>query len=153
LIPFRAQKEANMSGRRLRAMGATTLTVTFAVMVVGGGASASSNAVPQSIVGCWKRHVPALPVGTSAGVWLVQITRAGRLNAYPPGTTNCGGSADFASTVTVAGSRFTIGKVPVCVLPGAYSWKATATTLTLHTTSDPSCSPRRILFSGVWTRR
>jgi len=69
-----------MSGRgrgRICAQGAAVLgalVITVAVPLLSGVASASPRAVPQAMVGCWHRHVPALPVGTSAGVWLMKIT-------------------------------------------------------------------------------
>ena len=88
-----------MNGRRCTAaqgaavVGAIAITVTVALL--GGVASASSRAVPRTMVGCWHRHVPALPVGTPAGVWLMKITPAGKLAAYTPGTTSCGADVDF----------------------------------------------------------
>jgi hypothetical protein len=104
------------------------------------------------MVGCWHRHAPALPVGTAAGVWLMKITSAGQLAAYTPGTTSCGAYPDFTATVSAAGSHLTIGAVPVCGTKGIYEWKAAANTLTLHATADKSCSPRTLLFTGVWKK-
>ena len=131
-------------------MGA--LAITAGVGLPGGTASASASVVPRTMVGCWHRHVPALPVGTSAGVWLLKITPAGKLVAYTPGSKGCGAYADFTATVSVAGSRLTIGSVPICATKGVYAWKAAASTLTLHATSDKSCSPRALLFTGVWKK-
>ena len=102
------------------------------------------------MVGCWHRHVPALPVGVPAGVWLMKITPAGKLVTYTPGTQSCGVYSDFTATVSVAGSRLTIGSVPICATKGVYTWKAAASRLTLHATSDKGCSPRVLLFTGVW---
>ena len=131
-------------------MGAIAITVTVALL--GGVASASSRAVPRTMAGCWHRHVPALPVGTPAGVWLMKITPAGKLAAYTPGTTSCGADVDFTATIAVAGSHLTIGSVPICATKGVYTWKAAARTLTLHAIADKGCSPRTLLFGGVWKR-
>ena len=131
-------------------VGALVITVTVACF--GGAASASTSAVPKAMVGCWHRHVPALPVGTSAGVWLLKITRGGTLAAYTPGTTTCGASSDFTAHISVAGSHLTIGSVPLCATKGVYTWKAAAKTLTLAAAADKSCSPRTLLFTGVWKK-
>ena len=128
------------------------LAITAGVGLPGGAASASASVVPRTMVGCWHRHVPALPVGTPAGVWLMKITPAGKLVTYRPGTKSCGVYSDFTATVSVAGSRLTIGSVPICATKGVYTWKAAASRLTLHATSDKSCSPRVLLFTGVWKK-
>lgn len=144
-----------MNARRyvgVRRVVVVALAIPVVVAVLGGAAFGSTSAVPRTMVGCWHRHVPALPVGTSAGVWLMKITPAGKLVAYTPGTTGCGAYADFTATVSVAGSRLTIGSVPICATKGVYTWKATASTLTLHATADKSCSPRALLFTGVWKK-
>ena len=141
--------------RHVGARGAVvvgTLAITLAAALPGGAASGSTSAVPRTMVGCWSRHVPALPVGTSAGVWLMKITPAGKLVAYTPGTKTCGPYSDFTATVSVADSRLTIGSVPICATKGVYTWKAAARRLTLHATSDKSCSPRMLLFTGVWKK-
>jgi hypothetical protein len=141
--------------RRRGAQGAVVvcaLLITAAVPLLGAVASASTNAVPHAIVGCWHRHVPALPVGTPAGVWLMKITSGGKLAAYTPGTTGCGAYPDFTATISVSGSHLTIGSLPVCGTKGVYTWKATVSTITLQATADKSCSPRRLLFSGVWKK-
>ena len=129
--------------------------VIMAALSVGDGMAASGKAgtVPQGLVGCWHRHVGALPVGTSAGVWLVGITRAGELAAYSPGSTKCNASSDFTATVSVVGNHLTVGPVPVCATKGVYTWKASRNTLTLHATADKSCAPRALLFTGVWKRK
>jgi hypothetical protein len=122
-------------------------------VVDGMAASGTAGTVPQALVGCWYRHVGALPVGTGPGVWLVGITRAGKLAAYTPGSTKCDADSDFTATVSVAGSHLTIGPVPVCGKKGVYAWKASGNTLTLHATADKSCAPRTLLFTGVWKRK
>ena len=104
------------------------------------------------MVGCWHRDPPALSVGTPAGVWLIKITPAGKLAAYTPGTTSCGAYHDFTATISVAGSHLTIGSAPVCATKGVYTWKAAASTLTLHATADKSCSARTLVFTGVWKK-
>jgi hypothetical protein len=128
------------------------LVIVVAVPLLGGVASASTRAVPQAMVGCWHRHVPAVTGLTSAGVWLMKITSRGKLAAYTPGTTSCGSEPDFTATVSVAANHLTIGSVPVCATKGVYSWKAAAKTLMLQATADKSCSPRTVLFTGVWRR-
>jgi hypothetical protein len=126
--------------------------ITVAIGVTGGAASASTTALPRALVGCWHRHAPAVPGLSPAGVWLLQI-RSGELLAFTPGTTTCRGEADFTATISVAGRHLTIGAVPVCSTKGVYAWKTTAKTLTLKATADKACSPRRLLFTGVWTKR
>ena len=83
----------------------------------------------------------------------MKITRSGELEAYTPGTTSCAAEPDFTAVISVAGSRLTIGAVPVCAAKGVYSWKAAANALTLKATADKSCAPRSMLFTGVWRRR
>jgi hypothetical protein len=96
--------------------------------------------------------VGALPVGTSAGVWLLRITPAGKLAAYTPGSTKCNAYSDFTAVDSVTGNALTIGVVPVCGTKGVYAWKATQKTLTLRATADGQCAPRKLLFTGVWKR-
>jgi hypothetical protein len=139
-----------MSARAAAVAG--TLAITAAVAFFGGAASATTRVVPKAMVGCWHRHVPALPVGTTAGVWLMKITSGGKLAAYTPGTTTCGAYSDFTADISVAGSHLTIGLVPVCATKGVYTWKAAAKTLTLAATADKSCSPRALLFTGAWKK-
>ena len=140
-------------GRAHAAAAAAALVITLAIPVLGGVASASTRAVPKAMVGCWHRHVPALPGLSPAGVWLMRITSLGQLAAYTPGTTSCASEPDFNAIVSITGNRLTIGPVPVCATKGVYRWAATAKTLTLHATADKSCSPRTVLFNGVWKRR
>ena len=144
-----------MAGRSVSARTAmvATFVVAVAVPLFTGVASARTSAVPKTIVGCWHRHFPALPVGTPAGVWLMKITANGQLTAYTPGATACGAAGDFTATVSVAGNRLTIGAVPVCSAQGVYSWKAAAKTLTLKATADKLCTPRTLLFTGVWKKK
>jgi len=130
-----------------------TLLIAAAVGLAGAAAASTTGTVPAAIVGCWSRHVGALPVGTGPGVWLVKITKAGRLAAYTPGSTKCDADSDFTATVSVAGSHLTIGPVPVCGTKGLYSWKASGNTLTLQAVAEKSCAPRRLLFTGVWRKK
>lgn len=139
-------------GRR-SARATAALAIAAAVALAGTVATASTNAVPASLVGCWHRHVPALPVGTPAGTWLMKLTSAGKLAAYTPGTTSCGAFPDFTAAVSVAGAKLTIGFVPICHTKGIYSWKASATALTLKATADKGCAARAALFSGVWKKK
>jgi hypothetical protein len=126
-------------------------TVALVVLLNGAMASASTTGVPKAMVGCWDRHAPALPVGTSAGVWLMKITSGGELLAYTPGTKSCSGEPDFTGTISVAGSHLTIGQLPVCGTKGAYTWKAAMKALTLKATTD-SCPSRKLLFTGAWKK-
>jgi hypothetical protein len=119
--------------------------------IAGAKASDATAAVPKAMVGCWHRHAPALPVGTSPGIWLMTITRGGELLAYTPGTKSCSAEPDFTGTITVSGSRLTIGPLPVCSTKGAYAWKAAARTLTLQATTD-GCPSRKLLFTGAWKK-
>ena len=126
------------------------LVITATVLLNGGVASASMRGLPKAMVGCWDRHAPALPVGTSAGVWLMQI-KSGELLAFTPGTKSCSAQADFTGTLSVTGSHLTIGPLPVCPTKGVYTWKASAASLTLQASSD-KCASRKLLFTGVWKK-
>ena len=142
-----------MAGNKTVSAVAVFFAVAAIVPVAGSVAAATkSDGVPQQLVGCWHRHVPALPVGTPAGVWLMKITSGGELAAYTPGTTSCAAEPDFTATISAAGSRLTIGPVPVCGTKGMYGWKAAGKTLTLQATADKRCSPRTLLFTGVWRK-
>ena len=133
--------------------------LAFLALAVGisaplvGTAEAASGRVPQSLVGCWQRHVGALPVGTAAGVWLMRISSGGELAAFTPGTTSCSAQPDFTGTVSVTGGHLTIGPLPVCAKKAVYTWKAGATGLTLHVASGESCAARRLLFTGAWKKK
>lgn len=127
--------------------------VALVALLGGAVASASTTAVPKAMVGCWQHHVPLLTVGTPAGLWLMKITTGGKLAAYTPGTASCGGIPDFTANITVAGSRLTIGPIKICGTRGVYTWKATASTLTLHATADKGCPPRAALFTAVWKKK
>jgi hypothetical protein len=119
----------------------------------GYAASPKSNAVPRSLVGCWSRHVPALPVGTAAGVWLIRIQSTGTFAAYAPGATRCGSTSDFTSRVRVSSGRLTIGHVPICATNGVYMVKAAGSSLALKAVSDRACSARVALLNGTWKRK
>ncbi len=147
-----------MVGRHRRIGSVVVVTGVLGLAAIApatesSAAPARPAAVPTAMVGCWHRHVPALPVGTPAGTWLVGITRAGRLAAYTPGSKHCDAYFDFSTTISVNGSRLTIGKVPICPTKGTYSWKSGAGTLTLRATADVACPPRPLLFNGVWKRQ
>jgi hypothetical protein len=136
------------------------LQVVFLLLVVAAAGAARglatdehSTAVPKAMVGCWARHVPALPVGSAAGTWLIRIRSSGAFAAYTPGSAKCDAHWDFTSHVSVAGGRMTIGHVPICAANGTYTAKATAKTLALRSVSDPSCSPRATLLNGTWRRK
>ena len=142
--------------RRIGSLVVVACVLGLGAIVPATESSASSTratAVPAAMVGCWHRHVGALPVGTPAGTWLIGITRAGRLAAYTPGSRRCNAYFDFSTTISVSGKRLTIGKVPICPTKGTYSWKSATGTLTLRATADASCSPRPLLFNGVWKRQ
>ena len=138
--------------RRLFALGAVVIVTTLAG-VDGTAASSTETKVPQALVGCWHRHVGALPVGTPAGTWLIRISPAGKFAAYTPGSTACGAYSDFTTAVSVVGNVLTIGTVPICGTKGVYAWKAARNTLTLRATADKQCPPRRMLLNGVWKKK
>lgn len=145
-----------MSGRRRAqaSRGGLVLAAAAVALMIplnGAVASASATGVPKAMVGCWHRHAPALPVGTSAGVWLMKITSGGELLAFTPGTKSCSAEPDFTGTISVVGSRLSIGQLPVCSTKGAYTWKAATKALTLKATTD-SCPSRKLLFTGAWTK-
>jgi hypothetical protein len=71
--------------------------------------------------------------------------------AFTPGTESCSAEPDFTGTISVAGSRVTIGQLPVCSTKGAYTWKAAGKALTLKATTD-SCPSRKLLFTGAWKK-
>jgi hypothetical protein len=102
------------------------------------------------MLGCWHRHAPPLPVGTSAGVWLIQI-RSSEVLAFTPGTKSCSAQPDFTGTISAMGSRLTIGPLPVCPTKGVYTWTTAAKSLTLKASSD-TCAARKLLFTGVWKK-
>jgi len=138
-------------GRLLLGLGILTTLATF-LAAQGTAASGRAQVIPQSLVGCWHRHVGALPVGTGPGVWAIKITRAGKLAAYTPGTTACNAYSDFTATVSVVRNVLTIGRVPICGTTGIYTWKASAKTLTLQAKTDQNCPSRAMLLTGVWRR-
>jgi hypothetical protein len=143
-----------MAGKKTLSRVAVFFAVVAIVPVAGGVAAVTtSDSVPQQLVGCWHRHVGALPVGTPPGVWLIQITRSGKLYAFTPGMTSCTGVGDFSASVSVAAHRLTIGHVPVCANKGVYSWRVSGKLLTLGAVSDHACPSRLRLFVGVWKRK
>ncbi len=142
------QTTRSLQALLLAAIAAVTLGATR-----GLAQSHRAPAVPHSLVGCWSRHVPALPVGTSAGVWLVRIKSNGAFAAYTPGSTRCNGSSDFISHVSVRSGRLTIGHVPICGSNGVYTVKASQNSFTLHRVSDKACPARVSLLAGVWKRK
>ena len=130
-----------MASKMTLARVAVFFTAAAVVPEAGDVAAATRSAgVPRQLVGCWHRHVGALPVGTTAGVWSIQITRAGKLRAYTPGMTSCTGAGDFSTSASVAADRLTIGHVPVCANKGVYSWKVSGKALTLRAVSE-HCVP------------
>jgi hypothetical protein len=137
-------------------VGARTVQVMLvAAVVAAAGAAqgaAAPAAVPASLVGCWSRHVPALPIGTGPGVWLIRIKSNGAFAAYRPGSTKCDANADFTSHVSVKSGRLTIGHVPVCATDGVYTVKPAAKSFALKVVADKSCSNRTGLLAGTWKR-
>jgi hypothetical protein len=97
--------------------------------------------------------VPALPVGTPAGVWLIRIQTNGAFAAYPPGSTKCDAASDFTSSVSVSAGRLTIGHVPICASKGVYAVKPTGSAFVLRNVSDASCPARARLLVGTWKRK
>ncbi len=142
--------------RRLGTRWFFAVAVAVGVLVLAGSGIAAvtkGDRVPQKLVGCWHRHVGALPVGTPPGVWEIEISNGGRLDAYTPGST-CGPAAgDFSASVSVVANRLTIGSVPVCASKGVYSWSVSGNSLTLRATADKACPARVGLFVGVWKKK
>ncbi len=79
----------------------------------------------------------------------ITITRSGQLEVYTPGGT----SPNFTADLTFAGTRVTIGEVPICATKGRYAWSASGRTLRLRVLADKACPARVALFGGVWTRK
>jgi hypothetical protein len=144
-----------MGGSRRRTLASRAAIVASASAVVatmvlsGGPASASPQSLPREMVGCWHRHVPALPVGTSGGVWLLKIGQGGQLSAFRPGTTSCGAAPDFTTRISVSGSRLIVGSLTACTAKGVYAWNAAAETLALRAAAD-KCAARTLLLAGRW---
>lgn len=137
---------------------AIVLAAAAIVPVAGGLAAATKqHAVPQGLVGCWHRHVPALPTGVPAGVWLIAIKRRGPLGAFLPGSTSCTASySDFTAPLSVVANRLTIGPTSNAICPsnGVYRWKLSGNSLTLAAVADKACGGIRVeLFVGVWRRK
>jgi hypothetical protein len=140
---------------RLRCLQFLSLLILIASAGAAPGLAegVGSSGVPRSLVGCWGRHVPALPVGTPAGVWLIRIQANGAFAAYPPGSTRCDAASDFTSSVSVSAGRLKIGHVPICASQGVYALKPTGSAFVLRTVSDASCPARARLLAGTWKRK
>ena len=140
---------------RLRCLQSLSVLILIASAgaVPGLAEGVGSSDVPRSLVGCWARHVAALPVGTPAGVWLIRIQANGAFAAYPPGSTKCAAASDFTSSVSVSAGRLTIGRVPICTSKGVYAVKPTGSAFVLRTVSDASCPARAHLLAGTWKRK
>jgi hypothetical protein len=129
------------------------VAVAAALAADGVAESGRSSTVPRSLVGCWSRHVPALPVGTSAGLWLVRIKANGGFAAYTPGSKACDANWDLTSHVNVASGRLTIGHFPICPTNGAYALKLAKNSFTLRKLSDKACGARVTFLVGTWKRK
>jgi hypothetical protein len=97
--------------------------------------------------------VPALPVGTPPGVWLIRIQANGAFAAYTPGSTKCDAASDFTSNVSVSAGRLKIGHVPICASKGVYAVKPMGSAFVLRAVSDASCPVRARLLAGTWKRK
>jgi hypothetical protein len=139
---------------RLRCLQFLSLLILIASAGAAPGLAEGvrSSGVPHSLVGCWGRHVPALPVGTPAGVWLIRISANGAFAAYPPGSTKCDAASDFTSNVSVSAGSLKIGHVPICASKGVYAVKPTGSAFVLRIVSDASCPVRARLLAGTWKR-
>lgn len=144
------ERDWGLAPRRIAATGVALIAATLLAGVGGTLALASAKALPKAMAGCWHRHAPALPVGTAAGVWLMQI-KSGELSAFTPGMRSCKLEPDFTGTISVSGSHLTIGPLPVCPDKASYTWKSGATTLALKAVKD-DCPSRKLLFTGVWKK-
>lgn len=133
-----------------RFLGFFMVGAAFVFAAHAFAAATAAQALPSSLVGCWSRRAPALPVGTPAGVWSIAIKKSGTLVAYTPGV-KCGSNGDFTGALSVKANRLTIGPLPVCPAKGTYSWKVSGRSLSLHRLVD-GCADRVGLFSGVWKK-
>lgn len=147
------------ASHRNRIVWAVALVLAAAAIVPverGLAATTKQHVVPHGLVGCWHRHVPALPTGVPAGVWLIAIKRRGPLAAFLPGATSCGASADWTAPLSVVANRLTIGPTSnsLCPSNGVYRWKLSGNSLTLAAVADKACGGIRLeLFVGVWKRK
>jgi hypothetical protein len=118
--------------------------------------SATSTAsLPARMRGSWTRTMRPRdwkPAGSGypLGTWRLDVPRDGAADVYLPRTD----TVDFSPQVAVAEKELTIEDIPVC--PGKvtrYSWRATASELTLTVVDDDDCTQGATLFGGTWHRR
>ena len=57
------------------------------------------------------------------GVWEIEISKSGRLDAYTPEHAAAPRQAIFSAKVSATADQLTIGTVPVCATKGVYNWK------------------------------
>ena len=133
-----------------------SITVAFALVVASPvattGAAARTADVPAKLLGAWhKRMTQAewdrLGGARASGVYTLVIKKTGDVIIYLPG-----GYRDFATTITTAGARLTVGNVPACSFKGTYSWLASAHTLILKPIADKQCPIRETFWGGRWKR-
>ena len=138
---------------------AVVLAGSLVVPVTSGIAAATrTGAVPKTVAGAWSRKLTK--VGAPFGVWTMVIKKGGRVDFYTPDRLYSPGciakrtcTPDSSTTFTFTDGRLTIASAPPCGMrKGTYAWKVTGRSLTLRVISDPNCTDRQIVMSGVWTR-
>ena len=114
----------------------------------------SAATLPAGLRGRWERTMrnrdwkPA-GRGYPTGTWRFDVARNGDVDVYLPRTD----TVDFSTQFATAGQQLTIERIPVCSgETGRYTWRASASELTLTVTDDHDCVPRAALFGGTWHR-
>ena len=131
--------------------------LAIATAAVGSAVAAgfTAKALPPSLVGCWKRHVPGHGSAVPGGDYRMSIDRSGLLIVYLLGATGCSGRTDFSTTVSARGGKGQLAiatmRVSECPRPGAYNWKRFGNKLALTVAAD-ACRTRLDTFAGVWTK-
>jgi hypothetical protein len=141
------------------------MTAAFVLAVacpvaIGCGATTRTADVPAKLIGVWHKNLTQaewdrLGVSRPVGVFAVVIKKTGDVIVYLPGGYRPGCSfctPDFATTITTAGARLTLGSVPACSFRGAYRWIASGRTLILKPIADRRCRIRETFFGGRWMR-
>jgi hypothetical protein len=125
----------------------------------GGAATAPTAHVPAKLLGVWHKNMTKAEwdragVSRTVGVYTFVVKKTGAIIIYRPGDyrPGCGACEDFATTISTAGARLTLGNVPVCSFKGLYSWSVSGRTATLKPVADKRCQVRETFFGGRWKR-
>jgi hypothetical protein len=115
--------------------------------------------VPAKLLGVWHKNMTKaewdrVGVSRAVGVYTFVIKKTGAIIIYLPGEyrPGCGSCKDFATTISTAGARLTLGRVPVCSFKGVYSWLVSGRTAILKPVADERCQLRETFFGGRWKR-